>query len=922
MHLTLDTGIFLAFLALNLVVGLYYGRGVKTIQDYALGGRNFSTGALVATLVATAASGSGFFIMLSKTYSDGFYYVIAGAGMAISFYITAIFFIPKMGEFLGKTTIAEAMGDLYGKHVRIIVAVAGTIGSMGIIAVQFKAFGNIFHYFLGFPEIFSILLAGSVVTIYSAFGGIRSVTFTDVLQFVTFGVAIPLVGLLIWHQLYETESFSVMAAFEHPKFDISAVFNIGNPKMWEMVPIFLYFAMPMLEPTFCQRIFIGRNVAQVKKAFILAAVIFFLVRLSIEWIPFLVFNVDPNIPPNHLLSYIIDHYTYTGLKGLIIISITALAMSTADSFINSSSVLFSNDICKPLNIVTKNELIIPRIFAFALGVGSVVLALSATDLLSIILGAASFYTPIVVPPLGLTILGFRSSAKSVLIGMASGFVTVVVWNLLDIETDCIIFATLVNLIFLMGSHYLLKQPGGWVGIKDTRYLDELRDKKARSRTKFIKSIKEFSFAAFLKNHSPSSELTYTGFGVYCIFYTFTTMYSTQHNLRGEQGGTILLMYQIMLVTGVVMALYPIWPPRIKNEIVVQSWWNIAIFYMLSLFSMFFVLLSEFTSLQCMVFTMNTVVAITLTGWRLGSLVILTGFYAGFEMFKWHAGQEIDIDFAPEVIILYTLLLLSSVVVIFLKPKQEQQELSDEKIDHLEYRISDYRDELYRATELKNEFLRNIQHEARTPITGITSMAQVIDEIYDKLPEARRRQAIHDMAMNAERLESYVNNLIDLSELSSMKYKLKIQEVNLSNLVREKLDKVCKLYIPESTKASRDFKLKITQDIIAHCDEYYMGRTIENIIINAVQYCKQGVIHITLTPNKDGIEFSVKDEGIGIPTEDMKDIFGAFITSSKTKTPAGGRGVGLALAKKVIDLHKGTITAESDGKSWTKVGFVL
>ena len=73
MNLNIDTIIFLGFLAINLIVGLRYGKTVKNMKDYALGGRNFSTGALVATIVATWTSGSGFFITLSKTYSDGLY---------------------------------------------------------------------------------------------------------------------------------------------------------------------------------------------------------------------------------------------------------------------------------------------------------------------------------------------------------------------------------------------------------------------------------------------------------------------------------------------------------------------------------------------------------------------------------------------------------------------------------------------------------------------------------------------------------------------------------------------------------------------------------------------------------------------------------------------------------------------------------
>lgn len=108
-NLNLDTGIFLAFLTMNLVVGLYYGRGVKTVQDYALGGRNFSTGALVATLVATCASGSGFFTAISHTYSDGLHYVLTGFGTAFSLYIIDVLFVPRMGEFLGKVDVVDVL---------------------------------------------------------------------------------------------------------------------------------------------------------------------------------------------------------------------------------------------------------------------------------------------------------------------------------------------------------------------------------------------------------------------------------------------------------------------------------------------------------------------------------------------------------------------------------------------------------------------------------------------------------------------------------------------------------------------------------------------------------------------------------------------------------------------------------------------
>jgi signal transduction histidine kinase len=79
----------------------------------------------------------------------------------------------------------------------------------------------------------------------------------------------------------------------------------------------------------------------------------------------------------------------------------------------------------------------------------------------------------------------------------------------------------------------------------------------------------------------------------------------------------------------------------------------------------------------------------------------------------------------------------------------------------------------------------------------------------------------------------------------------------------------------------------------------------------------------LTKDDQGaINFSIIDQGIGIPTEELKEIFSTFVVSSKTRTMAGGRGLGLALCKKVIELHQGNINAESDGVQGARFNITL
>jgi len=109
----------------------------------------------------------------------------------------------------------------------------------------------------------------------------------------------------------------------------------------------------------------------------------------------------------------------------------------------------------------------------------------------------------------------------------------------------------------------------------------------------VRNIHAFSFIEFCKERAPKDELNYMWLGIYFIIYGFSTMYSTRLELVGDQSEVIVVVYQIMMVTGVVMAMYPIWPPRIKHEIIVQVAWHIVIFYMLIVFAVFFVMVNKF-----------------------------------------------------------------------------------------------------------------------------------------------------------------------------------------------------------------------------------------------------------------------------------------------------------------------------------------
>ena len=109
MTLNLDIIIVTGFLIINLIFGILSGRGIKNIQEYSLGSRNFST----ATIAATWIGGSNFSITIAETYKQGTFFLLCSLAEAVSFGLIAYFYAPRMAEFLGKLSIAEAMDSIY-----------------------------------------------------------------------------------------------------------------------------------------------------------------------------------------------------------------------------------------------------------------------------------------------------------------------------------------------------------------------------------------------------------------------------------------------------------------------------------------------------------------------------------------------------------------------------------------------------------------------------------------------------------------------------------------------------------------------------------------------------------------------------------------------------------------------------------------
>ncbi|WP_194966859.1 sodium:solute symporter family protein, partial [Rickettsia endosymbiont of Cardiosporidium cionae] len=429
-----DKSIIIVFIGIICWTGLKNIFAVKTFKFFALGNRNFSTGALVATIVATYMSGSSFFLILSNVYNKGLYIVLVFFSSYIAIVVLGTIIVPRMQDFLGNISIAEAIDKIYGKWAKYVVSLTIIINSAGAVAVQFKAFGKIFEYFSTISPTTSIVFSALLVTLYSTIGGIKAVVYTDIVQFLAFSFAIILIGIIVFHYA-DISDKKILQIVENKRFNLNKIFDTNDLEFWDMMNLSLFFFIQSLvAPTMLHRILMGSNLARLRKVMIISAIVLVFVKIMMVIIPISLFVINPKLDPEALIPEIVNKYSpITGISGMLILAIIAMSMSTADSQINTSAVTFANDIWPSKN--PKHKLFAAKFFSLIVGAMGLGIAITNISLLKIITVTAGIYLSIVIPVLLLTIFGFRTDKSVILTSMGVGFAFIMLFRVYLPETE-------------------------------------------------------------------------------------------------------------------------------------------------------------------------------------------------------------------------------------------------------------------------------------------------------------------------------------------------------------------------------------------------------------------------------------------------------------------------------------------------------
>lgn len=228
----------------------------------------------------------------------------------------------------------------------------------------------------------------------------------------------------------------------------------------------------------------------------------------------------------------------------------------------------------------------------------------------------------------------------------------------------------------------------------------------------------------------------------------------------------------------------------------------------------------------------------------------------------------------------------------------------------------------RLEAVRKDFVANVSHELRTPLSVIKGYVETLVDAHDTMPPADRERFLKTIQRHSERLNSLLEDLLALSRLESAQPGLARERVEPGPLLATALEDF------RARPAAAGHRLSLEVDPAAPpvlADPLKLGQVLDNLVSNAFKYTPRGSrIDVLARPGAaDTVEFVVRDDGPGIPEEDVPHIFERFYRVDKGRSrEKGGTGLGLSIVKHIVQLHGGKVWVESRLGAGTAFHFTL
>ena len=240
--------------------------------------------------------------------------------------------------------------------------------------------------------------------------------------------------------------------------------------------------------------------------------------------------------------------------------------------------------------------------------------------------------------------------------------------------------------------------------------------------------------------------------------------------------------------------------------------------------------------------------------------------------------------------------------------EDEFALLAEKLNQMADDIKKLMENERRNEYAKNELITSVAHDLRTPLTSIIGYLDLVSS--KELSQETQMKYIGIAYNKSKRLEKLIDDLFTYTKFNFGEVKADYHDVDIVKLMNQLVDE----FYPSFAENSLEYEFSTTvSSAVIQADGNLLARALANLISNAIKYGKDGKnIHIHLDKNEDGITIKITNFGVVILQEDLQRIFQRFYrveTSRSSET--GGSGLGLAIAQSIIQMHGGTIYANSD-----------
>ena len=231
-----------------------------------------------------------------------------------------------------------------------------------------------------------------------------------------------------------------------------------------------------------------------------------------------------------------------------------------------------------------------------------------------------------------------------------------------------------------------------------------------------------------------------------------------------------------------------------------------------------------------------------------------------------------------------------------------------KLNNIKYTLERQEREVQESEQRKNDLVVFLAHDLKTPLTSIVAYLSMLQS-HPELSEAERSKYTGISLEKAIRLGKLIEEFFEITKFNAQDIVLEKTELNLSRMLEQIADEMYGVFQEKRLEC----QVEAAEDVIVPADPDKLARVFDNLMRNAVAYCdRETTIHIQVSQDKDNAKIVFINEGPKIANDKLQHIFEKFFRADNSRSSeTGGAGLGLAIAREIVEFHGGQIQAQSD-----------